>query len=235
MSAGPRFRPGAAVTVATIAFCALTVSLGVWQLRRATEKETLQAALDRAAAAPPVALPPRPVAADGFAQRRVVARGEYADRYTILLDNRVHRGRAGFHVVSPLRIAGGELYVLVDRGWVAAGRARQDLPRVATPAGEQTVEGLAVVPSARVYELSADTVEGRVWQNLVLDRYREWSKLELQPIVIQQTNDAGDGLVREWDRLDAGADRHRSYALQWFGFATLSVVLYVVLNLKRRG
>jgi len=222
MSAGRRFRPGAAVTVATIAFCALTVSLGVWQLRRATEKEALQERLDRAAAAPPVALPARPVAAEAIALRRVVARGEYADRYTILLDNRVHRGRAGFHVVSPLRIAGGAIYVLVDRGWVAAGRTREDLPRVATPAGEQTVEGLAVVPSARVYELSADTVEGRVWQNLVLDRYRGWSKLELQPIVIQQTN-------------DAGADRHRSYALQWFGFATLAVVLYVVLNLKRRG
>jgi len=235
MSAGRRFRPGAAVTVATIAFCALTVSLGVWQLRRATEKEALQERLDRAAAAPPVALPARPVAAEAIALRRVVARGEYADRYTILLDNRVHRGRAGFHVVSPLRIAGGAIYVLVDRGWVAAGRTREDLPSVATPAGEQTVEGLAVVPSARVYELSADTVEGRVWQNLVLDRYRGWSKLELQPIVIQQTNDAGDGLVREWDRLDAGADRHRSYALQWFGFATLAVVLYVVLNLKRRG
>jgi len=235
MSAGRRFRPGAAVTVATVVFCTLTVSLGVWQLRRATEKEALQERLDRAAAAPPVTLPARPVAADGIALRRVVARGEYADRYTILLDNRVHRGRAGFHVVSPLRIAGGEIYVLVDRGWVAAGRTREDLPRVATPAGEQTIEGLAVVPSARVYELSADTVDGRVWQNLVLDRYRAWSKLELQPIVIQQTNDAGDGLVREWDRLDAGADRHRSYALQWFGFATLAVVLYVVLNLKRRG
>jgi surfeit locus 1 family protein len=72
-----------------------------------------------------------------------------------------------------------------------------------------------------------------VWQNLRLDRYRAWSKLELQPIVIQQTNDAGDGLVREWDRLDAGADRHRGYALQWFSLAALAVVLYVVLNLKR--
>jgi cytochrome oxidase assembly protein ShyY1 len=72
-----------------------------------------------------------------------------------------------------------------------------------------------------------------VWQNLVLDRYREWSKLELQPIVIQQTSPAADGLVREWGPPDAGADRHRGYALQWFALAVLALLLYVVLNLKR--
>jgi surfeit locus 1 family protein len=230
---GWRFRPGALASAATIAFCALTVSLGLWQTRRAAEKDALQASFERLAAAEPRALPARPVAADDLALRRVVARGEYLEGLTILLDNRVHRGRAGFHVLAPLRIAGGSLYVLVNRGWVPGGRTRAELPQVTTPAGEQVVEGLAIVPSARVYELAPDTLEGRVWQNLVLDRYREWSKLELQPIVIQQTNDAHDGLVRDWERLDAGADRHRGYALQWFSLAALAAVLYVVLNLKR--
>jgi surfeit locus 1 family protein len=221
------------MTAATIAFCALTVALGLWQTRRAAEKETLQARLERLGAERPVALPARLIAPDDYALRHVIARGEYADRFTILLDNRVHRGRTGFHVLSPLRIAGGNVHVLVNRGWIAAGRTRAELPQVVPPAGEQTVEGLATVPAGRVYELTADTVEGPVWQNLVLDRYRAWSKLELQPIVIRQTNDAAEGLVREWDRPDAGADRHRGYALQWYSLAGLAVVLYVVLNLKR--
>jgi surfeit locus 1 family protein len=230
---GWRFRPGAFTTAATIAFCALTVSLGLWQTRRASEKEALQATVERLGAERPLAVPAQLIAADGYALRRVVARGTYAARFTILLDNRVHRGRPGFHVLAPLRIAGGDVHVLVNRGWIAAGRTRAELPEVATPAGEQTVAGLATVPTGRVYELAADTVAGPVWQNLLLDRYRAWSKLELQPIVIQQTNDAGDGLVREWDRYDAGADRHRAYALQWFSLAALGIVLYAVLNLKR--
>jgi surfeit locus 1 family protein len=232
---GWRFRPGAAVTAATVAFCALTVALGLWQRQRAAEKDALQARFERLGAAAPRVLPARLVAADDYALRRVVARGVYADRFTILLDNRVHRGRPGYHVLSPLRIAGGDVHVLVDRGWVAAGRTRSDLPRVATPAGEQTVEGTATLPSGRVYELAPDTAAGPVWQNLVLDRYREWSKLELQPVVIQQTGAAADGLVREWDRPDAGADRHRAYALQWFALAALALLLYVVLNLERPG
>jgi surfeit locus 1 family protein len=228
-----RFRPGVVVTAATVAFCALTVSLGVWQQRRAAEKDALQGRLEQLRAEPPRTLPPRRVAADDYAMRRVVARGVYADRFTILVDNRVHRGRPGFHVVSPLRLAGGDVHVLVDRGWIAAGRTRAELPRIVTPPGEQTVEGIATVPSGRVYELAADAADGPVWQNLVLDRYREWSRLELQPVVIQQTSAAADGLVREWDRLDAGADRHRAYALQWFALAALALLLYVVLNLQR--
>jgi surfeit locus 1 family protein len=233
VSARWQFRPGVVVTAATVAFCALTVALGMWQTRRAGEKESLQAALDASAGAPRRELGPAPVAADAVAWRPVAARGEYVGRYGVLIDNKVHRGRVGYHVVTPLRIAGGEVHVLVDRGWVQAGRTRDDLPRVAVPAGLQTIEGVAVVPSARIYELRADAPAGAVWQHLVLDRYRAWSGLELQPFVIQQTNDAGDGLVRERDRPDAGADRHRGYALQWFALAALAIVLYVVLNLER--
>ena len=235
VSGGWTFRPSVAVTIAAIACCALTLALGLWQTRRAAEKEALQLEYDRLSAAPPARLPTQPVAAAEYALRPVVARGEYADQFTILLDNRVHRGRAGFHVLSPLRIAGGNVYVLVNRGWVAAGRTRADLPEVTAPAGEQSVEGTAVLPPARAYELAAETAPWLVWQNLVLERYRTWSGLELQPLVIQQTGDARDGLAREWDRPDAGVDRHRSYALQWFALAALTVVLYVVLNFRRRA
>ncbi len=233
MSGRRQFRPGLAVTAATIAFCALTVALGLWQARRAGEKEALQAALDAHAAGPRVALTAAPVAAEAIASRRVAAQGEYAGRFGVLLDNKVHRGRVGYRVVTPLRLAGGDVHVLVDRGWVAAGRTRAELPQIPVPAGPQTVEGVAVVPPARAYELRPDAPRNAVWQHLLLEGYQEWSGLRLQPFVIQQTNDAGDGLVREWDRPDAGADRHRGYALQWFALAILAAVLYVVLNLKR--
>jgi surfeit locus 1 family protein len=234
MSARWRFRPGFVMTVATVAVCALTVALGLWQTRRAAEKEALQATLDRRAAEPPLTVPPLPASSDAVALRRIAARGEYAERFGILLDNKVHRGHVGYQVVTPLRIAGGDVHVLVDRGWIAAGRTRADLPRAPVPAGPQTVEGIAVVPAARVYELASDAPRDAVWQHLVLERYRAWSGLEVAPFIIHQTNDARDGLVRERDRPDAGIDRHRSYALQWFSLAILSVVLYVVLNLKRQ-
>ena len=125
------------------------------------------------------------------------------------------------------------MHVLVNRGWVAAGARRDSPPRIQTPAGVETVEGIAVVPSSRILELDAKTEEGMVWQNLVLARYAKWSGLKLQPIVLQQTSDAADGLVRAWARPDVGTAKHSGYAFQWYALAITILVFYVVLSFKR--
>ena len=138
---------------------------------------------------------------------RVSARGQFLPERTLFLDNKTLRGIAGYHVLTPLRIEGGDLAVLVNRGWIAAGD-RRTLPKVATPAGTQTIEGVASVPSRRFVELAPDTAAGPLKQNLVLEQAEKQLALRLQPFVIQQTSDTPDGLQRVWARPDTGVDRH---------------------------
>ncbi len=233
MPGNRRFRPALLPSVAALAAIVLTVLLGNWQTRRAEERLALGRQLDDAAHQAVRALPPSPVDVHDYEFSRVSARGEYSARHTILLDNKVLRGVPGYQVLTPLKIAGGEMYVLVNRGWVAAGARRDILPRIQTPAGAETVEGIGVVPSKYILELGAKTEEGSVWQNLVLARYAKWSGLKLQPIVLQQTSAAADGLVRAWGRPDTGADRNRGYAFQWYALATTIVITYVALSFKR--
>jgi surfeit locus 1 family protein len=227
------FRPRFVTTAAAVAFCTLSVALGNWQLRRTTEKETAQAQRDARTRGAPVVLPARPIEAEDWAWRRVAVSGEFAPRYAILLDNRTRAGRAGYEVITPLRIDGVDRYVLVNRGWIAQGRTRDELPSVPTPTGSLRLEGVAVIPPGQVFELGDSAAPGRVWQHLDLPRYRAWSGLALQPIVVLQTNDLGDGLLRRWPPAESGAAKHRAYALQWYIFALLTVILYVALNLKR--
>ncbi|MFZ5555155.1 MAG: SURF1 family protein [Pseudomonadota bacterium] len=229
-----RFRPPLWATLLAATGMVLTLAAGNWQLNRASQKESLQADLDRRAAEPVVSLPAAPVDAQALLHRRVTVTGKFAPEHTIYLDNRVHGGRAGYHVLTPLRIGGAQRHVLVNRGWVAGSGRREELPMVPTPAGEVTVEGVVADASQRVVELSASTVQGRVWQNLHFDRYQADAPFPLQPMVLLQTSDTGDGLVREWPRPDARVHVHRSYAGQWFLFSALIVVLYVVLNLRRQ-
>ena len=94
-----------------------------------------------------------------------------------------------------------------------------------------------MVPTARFVELSKDAAvqEGKVWQNLTLERFHQWSGLQLQPVVMQQTSDTKDGLERAWEPPNLGADKHRSYALQWYSMAALILVLYVVLNFRKQS
>ena len=225
----PAFLPGAAA----LAAIALTVALGNWQSRRAEEKLALGRDLDAASGRAVLALPSAPVDVHDYEFARISARGEYAEKHTVLLDNKVLRGVPGYQVLTPLKIAGGDLHVLVNRGWVAAGTRRDSLPQIRTPAGSQTLEGIAVVPGSHILELDAKTEEGIVWQNLVLARYAKWSGLRLQPVVLQQTSEAADGLVRTWERPDTGADKHRGYAFQWYALAATILICYVAFSFKR--
>jgi surfeit locus 1 family protein len=88
--------------VATIAAVIIFVAAAHWQQRRMHEKESLRAKFDAAAALVPVARGAS-VTADwnSLRYRAVTATGEY-DTRQILLDNRVHDGHAGYHVITPL-------------------------------------------------------------------------------------------------------------------------------------
>jgi surfeit locus 1 family protein len=189
--------------------CAAGVALGNWQTGRAAEKRALAAA-----------------------QAPVTLRGEFDPRYTVLLDNKLNRGRPGYHVVQPLRMAQGR-HVLVNRGWTAAGASRAQLPEVRTPAGEISLSGVRLEHFARAYEPVAAKPEGRVWQNVAIEQFAAWSGLALERYVVEQRSALDDGLLRDWPRADAGVEMHESYALQWYSLAVLSIVLFLVLNLRR--
>ena len=227
------FAPTLWPTVAAIFFFALTLSLGNWQSGRAEFKRELQARYDAAMREPPVHVGGELLDRDSLLLRRVEAEGTFDDAHTILIDNRVLGGVAGYHALTPLRVSGSPYALLVNRGWVPVGPSRAQVPAPPVPAGTLRLEGLATDPRTRYVELGDAGPQGRVWQNLDFERYAALSGLELQPVLVQQTSDAADGLKRNWPRPDSGVDTHVSYALQWYSLATTLVVLWLIMNTKR--
>lgn len=218
---------------------ALTVSLGRWQADRAEQKEARQRLQDERSRQPVLTLDAHSTDAAALQARQVRAEGEFDEARTVLVDNKVHGGRPGYHVVAPLRIAGSASYVLVNQGWIAQGRTRSELPDVPRAAGRVTIEGRATIAAKEVFELRAETVSFRpgertVLQNLLLERFAQASGLTLLPIVVLQTDGPPGGLVREWPLPADGVDKHRMYSMQWYSFAALAIVLYLVYLVRRR-
>lgn len=230
---GWRFSPQLWPTAAAVSIIWVMLLLGDWQLSRAQEKEDRQEQLERLSQQPAVAMPTSPVRIEDFKFRQVEARGTYDPAHTIYLDNKIYKGIAGYHIITPLRLDSSSMHVLVNRGWVAADGDRSKLPQVPTPVDQVNVSGIAISPTQRTLELSAETVLGQVWENLHLERYRETTGLALQPVVILQQDDLKDGLVRQWDRPDSGAARNLGYAFQWFAMALAIIIIYLVLSVKR--
>jgi surfeit locus 1 family protein len=204
---------------------ALTARLGVWQLDRAQQKLDLQAAIDAEAARPAIAN----AALGGADQlhRSVVLRGQWVAERTVWLDNRPMDGRAGFYVVTPLRLTGRSDAILVQRGWAPRDAAdRSHLPPLDTPAGEVEVHGRLAASPSRLYELGTGAT-GAIRQNLDPAALAVESGLRLLPLTVVQSGDAGDGLLRHWPAPDLGLHKHYGYAFQWFALCALILFLYV--------
>src|SRR5436189_764084 len=101
MPAGYSFRPRLWAWALVVLGCAAFISLGNWQTRRAQQKRALAAQLETVGLA-----------------------GTFLPKYTVLLDNKLHAGKAGYEVVTPLQPGVGAA-VLINRGWIEAPRTRE--------------------------------------------------------------------------------------------------------------
>src|SRR6202171_3804133 len=231
-----RFRPRLLPTAAMVCVAALAIALGDWQRQRAGEKSAAAALSSAAAQEAPLNLAASGNDAAAVLYRTVHGSGEYDAAHAVLIDNKVRGGRPGYEVVTPFKIAPSNRYVLVDRGWVAQGPTRKQLPSVQTPAGVVKIVGRATIPPRRYLELKADTGAGVLRQNLDIERIAASSGLALLPFVVEQTDPVTppDDLLREWPKPDFGVERHLAYTVQWYSLAALAIVLWLVLNWRRR-
>jgi surfeit locus 1 family protein len=218
-------------TIAMVAAVAVCVAAGNWQRGRMAQKEALGATLAAAAAAPVVPLPSGAVDWPTWRFRQVELAGRYDAARQILIDNKVHAGRAGYHVVTPLLQDDGRA-VLVNRGYVQAAATRAELPSVPPPAGEVRVRGRVNLPPSDYVELRDTVPQGAVWQNLDPAKFAAATGLAVLPIVVE-ASEGGDGLVRDWPRPDAGTEKHRIYMMQWYAFAALAFGLWAWFTLLR--
>ena len=224
-------RRGWLVLVAAFACAALTARLGAWQLDRAAQKLALQAALDAEVQRPALGN-----AELGQAQlhRRVALRGTWVAEHTVWLENRPMDGRAGFYVVTPLRLSGRNDAVLVQRGWAPRDPVdRQRLPPLDTPSGEVEVAGRLAASPSRLYELGAGAT-GAIRQNLDPVAVAAETGLALLPLTVVQTGPStSDGLLRLLPETDLGLHKHYGYSFQWFALCALTLILYVWFQLVR--
>jgi surfeit locus 1 family protein len=218
------------LTAAALLVAGSTFSLGQWQLRRAAQKEALQAAVESKGRLPALdarSLLSNPNVANEI-HRRATLKGTWRPDHTVYLDNRPMAGKTGFVVLTPLVLDGTSQAIVVQRGWVPRDFGdRTRLPEVTTPTGTVTVEGRISASPSRLYEFKGiESESGRIRQNLDLPVYRTQTGLPLLDVSLLQTGSASEGLLREWAVPNLGVDKHYGYAFQWFGLCALVFILY---------
>ena len=225
------------MTVAALLVMSVCIWAGLWQYNKAQAKITAQQQIDQGLAAQPVGLPVTIEHQDDWQFKRVKFSGVYMPEYQMLLDNRVYQTKAGYHVVTPVKVDGSDAYVLVNRGWIAADLNRT-LPRVKTPSGEQIFVGDLFFPLDKVFTLETEQALNAdwqpLWQHIDLKRYQSLVPFEIKPYMVRlATESEAGGFVRDWPAPKNRIAVHLGYAYQWFGFALTLFVIYIVLNVKK--
>ena len=232
------FRPGLWPTLVTLILLPFLSGLGLWQLERAGWKQTLvdmHAARTREPAVALSSLLPVTVTSE---YRNVTVTGHFDLAHQLLLDNRLHQGRAGYQVLTPLRLNDASTMVLVNRGWVPTGASRAVLPELAGPAGPVHLSALVKLPPEEIFRLGAAEERHAGWPQVVqaidIAALEDRLGVALLPLLLLLDPDDAHGFVRDWKPVyGTSPDKHRAYALQWFTLAAVLLLIYIGVNSKR--
>ena len=215
--------------------CSLLIHLGLWQLERASEKrELIKLRLDREAE-PTIRLEGDAEDLASLEYRKVSVAGVYDSEHQFLLDNQVVSGRAGVHVLTPLRIQGKHQAVLVNRGWIPLTADRRIDTDISVNSSVVEIFGTVNHFPGVGYTIDGAEIPASGWPSLVevIDT-NVLSKTLGYPIYRYQVllaKDSGLGFTRAWPKVYAmNPERHTAYAIQWFALASTLVAVYCWRN-----
>ncbi|WP_445371009.1 SURF1 family protein [Methylomonas sp. HW2-6] len=211
---------------------ALLCNLGFWQLRRGAEKQNLLDAQQAALSAPALDLNGDVlIDAAEYRYRPATLRGHYDQDHQILIDNQVLDGKAGYLVLTPFLPGNGQAAVLINRGWIGMGVSRDTAPDLSVVGQIGEVTGrINRFPEPGI-RLQGAEVPGDSWpvRVQVIDTRLLAEKMgyALADYQIELSPDQPAGYRREWKTaVTIPPEKHRAYAVQWFGLAlTLTVLL----------
>ena len=209
----------------------LLLNLGLWQLARAAEKSALEARWVERSAIP--AVTPEQLTQSGaadLADRAVSWEASFRQEAYLLLDNRLHRGQVGYHVVALAESVEG--IVPVNLGWLPGDPARRTTPVPDLPRGVVSIEGRVFIPSAKPILLQQPSPPASLpatVQTLYWDHWSEdlstLSGRSVFPYQVRISPDSPHALVAEWAVINQTPSKHIGYAVQWFAMAAVLTLI----------
>ena len=239
-------RAGIIGTVVVLVVAATCVRLGIWQLDRLEQRRARNALAETRMADAPIDVDQLADDSASAAYRRIHLRGS-CEAEPIILAARSRHGAPGVHLLCRFRTASGRT-VLLDRGWLPSADARTVEPaHLSAMPRDTTIDALAIPfppgtararPSgaARLEESSAGVALADPAPLVIyrLNRAQASAATGVDlPAWYAQAMGTNDVLPIPADLPDPGEGPHLGYAVQWFSFAAIALIGWLVLMVRR--
>lgn len=212
------------LVIASGIFAAACIRLGFWQISRLREKQRYNETVASRRFLRPINVDSLPGDSSQAKFRRVQLRGRFDFGHEIVWTLRTRDGSPGVNILTPLIRTGHDTAVLVNRGWIYSPDAMHvDLNRWREKSG---IDGEGyVLPLSRgaAKNSSSGNRSFRALDYGALARVFPYPVAKMYAVL---TRPSGGDSIHAPPRvlvlpLDEGS--HRSYALQWFSFAAISI------------
>lgn len=222
MSAPAWRRRDAIAAAGALVIAAGCVRLGVWQLARLDQRRARNAEIEAVMRGEPVPLPTLAHPPPRLTRVTIAGRPDY--RHEVALTGRSRNGSPGVNILTPVRIAGTDTAVLVNRGWVYSPDASQvDFARW-READSLSFSGYVDTLATGRASPSLPALRMRVLDHRRIAAELPYPIASYYVIALPEsaTPSQTTPVRLPPPALDEGP--HRSYAIQWFSFATIAIV-----------
>ena len=199
-----RFRFSLKTTIITTSLACGMICASVWQWGRHLQKQELIERLHETLTLEPIPLPDIIASKqpwDGLTFRRVKVAGTYDFSHEVILRNRNLEGRAGGHVITPLKLASSDTYLLVDRGFIPLGREGRETRALHQQPESVELYGLVKLSVDPKFMAPQDPIAGKglpwvdQWLRVNIPAMQKQLPYPVLPVYIEIMEDPNDPLL----------------------------------------
>ena len=211
------------LSVTTIAL----VALGIWQLDRAKQKETISEQFTHSTFKNIEEI------SEIKKFKPIKAKGQFNNTQQIIIDNIVQQGAIGQFVITPFELDEKQPLLMVNRGWIKKLKSVDHVTDITVDNLRRTINGrIGQLPKIGIRNtqiFSNDKSWPRITHFPTLDEISIELKRETFPFILLLSSDDHDGFKREWKPIQSGPKTHYFYAVQWF----LMALVLLIISVKR--
>lgn len=219
----------------TVFFFPFLITLGMWQLEREQQKVNAESLYETRNTSEPIDLSAIDWTSEDLNWTPVQASGIFDGERHLLLDNRIFNSVVGYEVITPFYTQYGTL--LVNRGWVAQGASRLQLPEVKTTAEQVTITGHIYVPDGELMILGDEEAATSIWpkviQSVNITELSESMDEAFKSQLVRLNQSSKEVFQTNWTAVNMRPEVHRAYAVQWFLMAIVLLCLHLFFSIRK--
>lgn len=221
--------------ITLLAICAF-MGLGMWQYKRARQKEILIKHFKQRIQMPVLFSKDLNPSRD-LRFFKVQLKGRFDNAHTFLLDNKIFHGQVGYEIYTPFYAKGMRHPLLVDRGFMPI-QSRQVLPQIPSIKDKISITGM-LNQAPRYVSFGTMLDQKSAWPKRIefidLKQIASLIQKPLFPYVLMLQANASNISPIEQQVTNMPPERHMGYAVQWFALALTLLILFVALSWDRRS